>query len=91
MTPSDEAKGRILSDYSSTKSRLADLKGQAGTLIQQLKALASQIDHYESAPVNYDLGFLKTDFQKLMNDLQTTARELAALQGKLHDLGVDVK
>ena len=92
--PVDEAllaKGRVVAEYEEVKARLTRLKNTAIPLIGKLHALAEQLNHYESAPVNYDLAFLKTDFQALMTDLQKAQREKAVLEGRLRDLGIDVK
>ena len=94
MTPQDEleAKGRIVTDYAAAKSRLATLQNQASIVIGKLQALAAQINNYETAPVNYELSFIKnTDFQALMNDLQATSREKARLEGQLAQLGIDIR
>ena len=85
------AKGRVVAEYEEAKARLAQLKSTALPLISKLNALANQLNHYESAPVNYDLAFLQTNFQALMTNLQTTARDKSRLEGKLHDLGIDVR
>jgi hypothetical protein len=95
MTPTPDevliAKGKVVNEYTIAKERLKTLKVQAARLMQQLEGLANQLNHSESAPVNYDLGFLKTDFQKLLNDLRATEAELANLEENLRVMGINVR
>jgi hypothetical protein len=95
MTPTPDealiAKGKVIAEYTVAKERLKTSKIRALRLIEQLNGLANQLNHYESAPANYDLEFLKTDFQKLLNDLRATEAELANLEEALRGMGVNVR
>jgi hypothetical protein len=93
MTPDEQllAKGRTLQNYIDAKSKLAALTGEAQRLIVNLQSLASHIDHYESSPVNLNLVFMNPEkVQKLIVDLQQTAREKAQLEEQLKSMGVDL-
>jgi hypothetical protein len=94
MNPEAEqaAKGRIISDYTVTKARLAMLKGQAHQIISQLQRLADQINNYETASPDYDVSFLSNiNYKVLITDLQITTKSLANLQQEVKNLGVDLK
>jgi hypothetical protein len=93
MTPDEQllAQGRTLQNYINAKTKLATLEGEAERLIVALKSLISHIDHYETAPVNINLVFMDPEkVQKLIIDLQQTAREKANFAGQLQAMGVDI-
>ena len=81
----DAAKGRIVNDYTATKSRFAALN-QA---MSELQRLADRISNYETASPDYDVSFLsRLNYKGLITDLQETTKRLAHLQQQVRDMGI---
>lgn len=85
----DAAKGRIVNDYTATKSRFAALKAEAHQAMSELQRLADRISNYETASPDYDVSFLsRLNYKGLITDLQETTKRLAHLQQQVRDMGI---